>query len=187
MTYARSLRVIGQSLEIARVTTFELEKDGQDYLVRSDSLTQTGEWILRNAISESDFTEQSGRRSTVNRPLRFTPLDISRLDSHRQKQRRTHSSSQTQGSSKLSQLLRSLGDHLDRTEVSAFHISWTPDSISVDYQELDGQRESRMFTPETAARFAYQIPTVQPKCVDAVCYSTGSIDSLTRPNERLQL
>jgi len=94
MTYAKSLRVIGQSLEVARVTTFELEKDGQDYLVRSDSLTQTGEWILRNAIGESDFTEQSGRRSTVYRPLRFTPLDISRLDSHRQKQRRTHSSSQ---------------------------------------------------------------------------------------------
>src|SRR6266496_6760687 len=94
MTYAKSLRVIGQSLEVARVTTFELERDGQDYLVRSDSLTQTGDWILRNAISESDFTEQSGRRSTVNRPLRFTPVDISRLDSHRQKQRRTHSSSQ---------------------------------------------------------------------------------------------
>ena len=148
MTYAKSLRVIGQSLEVATVTTFELEKDGQDYLVRSDSLTQASDWILRNAIGQSDFTEQSSRRSTVYRPLRFTPLDISRLDSHRQKQRRTHSSSQTQGSSKLSQLLRSLGDHLDRTEVSAFHISWTPDSISVDYQELDGQGDSRTFTPE---------------------------------------
>jgi len=148
MTYAKSLRVIGQSLEVARVTTFELEKDGQDYLVRSDSLTQTGDWILRNAIGQSDFTEQSSRRSTVYRPLRFTPLDISRLDSHRQKQRRTHSSSQTQGSSKLSQLLRSLGDHLDRTEVSSFHILWTPDSVSVDYQESDGQSDSRTFTAE---------------------------------------
>ena len=131
MPYAKSLRVIGQSLEVARVTTFELKKDGQDYLIRSDSLTQTGDWILRNAIGEGNFTEQSGRRSIVYRPLRFTPLDISRLDSHRQKQRRTHSSSQTQGSSKLSQLLRSLGDHLDRTEVSSFHILWTPDSVSV--------------------------------------------------------
>jgi hypothetical protein len=147
MAYAKALRVIGQSLEVARVTTFELDKDGQDYLVRSDSLTQTGDWILRNAISESDFTEQSGRRSTV-RSLRFTPVDISRLDFHRQKQRRTHSSSQTQGSSKLSQLLRSLGDHLDRTEVSSFHILWTPDSVSVDYQESDGQSDSRTFTAE---------------------------------------
>ena len=157
MPYAKSLRVIGQSLEVARVTTFELEKDGQDYLIRSDSLTQTSDWILRNAIGESDFTEQSGRRSTVNRPLRFTPLDISRLDSHRQKQRRTRSSSQTQGSSKLSQLLRSLGDHLDRTEVSAFHISWTSDSISVDYQELDGQTNSRTFTPEKLQQLGLHI------------------------------
>ena len=71
MTYARSLRVIGQSLEVARVTTFELEKDGQDYLVRSDSLSETSEWILRNAVGESNFTEQSSHRSTINRPITF--------------------------------------------------------------------------------------------------------------------
>jgi hypothetical protein len=63
MTYAKSLRVIGQSLEVARVTTFELEKDSQDYLVRSDSLTQTGDWILRNAIGESNFTAE---RSSID-------------------------------------------------------------------------------------------------------------------------
>jgi hypothetical protein len=123
MPYAKSLRVIGQSLEVARVTTFEVEKDGQDYLIRSDSLTQTGDWILRNAIGQSDFTEQSSRRSTVYRPLRFTPLDISRLDSHRQKQRRTHSSSQTQGSSKLSQLLRSLAITLIEPRSALFTFS----------------------------------------------------------------
>jgi hypothetical protein len=50
MTYAKSLRVIGQSLEVARVTTFELEKDGQDYLVRSDSLTQTGDGVVKGAF-----------------------------------------------------------------------------------------------------------------------------------------
>ena len=40
MNYAKSLRVIGQSLEVARVTTFELEKDGQDYLVRTPDRTR---------------------------------------------------------------------------------------------------------------------------------------------------
>jgi len=50
MTYAKSLRVIGQSLEVARVTTFELEKDGPDYLVRSDSLTQTGDGVVKGAF-----------------------------------------------------------------------------------------------------------------------------------------
>ena len=148
MNYAKSLRVIGQSLEVARVTTFELEKDGQDYLVRSDSLSETSEWILRNAVGESNFTEQSSHRSTINRPLRFTPYNISRLDSHEQKQRQRHSSSQTQGSRKLSQLLRSLGDHLDRTTVGAFRILWNADAVSVDYQEPDGRSDCRTFTPD---------------------------------------
>ena len=125
MNYAKSLRVIGQSLEVARVTTFELEKDGQDYLVRSDSLSETSEWILRNAVGESNFTQQSSRRSTINHPLRFTPYNISRLDSHEQKQRQKHSSSQTQGSRKLSQLLRSLGVTLTERQSARFAFSGT--------------------------------------------------------------
>ena len=155
MNYAKSLRVIGQSLEVARVTTFELEKDGQDYLVRSDSLSETSEWILRNAVGESNFTEQSSHRSTINRPLRFTPYNISRLDSHEQKQRQRHSSSQTQGSRKLSQLLRGLGDHLDRTTVGAFRILWNADAVSVDYQEPDGRSDCRTFTPEKLQQLSF--------------------------------
>lgn len=148
MTYANSLRVIGQLLEVVRVAAFELEKNGQYYVVRSDSLTRTGEWILRNALSESDISEQNGRRSTIDRSLRFSPPDISRLDAQGQRQRRNDSSSQMQNPSKLSQLLRSLGDHLDRTAVSTFHISWMPDAVSVDYQGLYGQSDCRTFTSE---------------------------------------
>lgn len=148
MAHAKSLRVIGQSLEAAGVTVFELEKDGQDHLVQSDSMTPAGEWILRNLKGESVSTEDSVRRSSVSNPLRFTPLDISCLDSHWQKQRRNHSSSQTQASNKLSQLLRSLGDHLDRAGASFFHVSWTRDSVSVDYRAGDGRSDCRTFTPE---------------------------------------
>jgi len=155
MAYAKSLRVIGQMLEVARVTIFDLEKDGQDYLIRSDSLTQTGEWILRHAISERDLIAQSS--VTVNRPLRVSQVIISRLDSTVQKQRRNRASFQTQGSNKLSQLLRSLGDHLDRTEVNAFHVSWNADSVCVDYQEPDGQSDSRTFTPEKLLQLGLHI------------------------------
>jgi hypothetical protein len=150
MTHAKSLRVIGQTLEIARVTTFKLKRDGVDYLVQSD-FTETDKWILRNTIDEVGFTEQHDRRSALNRPNRqlcFTSLNISRLDSQRQKQRQNHSSSQTQGSSKLSQLLRSLGDHLDRIRVGAFHISWTTNLVSVDYEEADGHNDCRTFSSE---------------------------------------
>jgi len=155
MSHAKSLRVIGQSLENAKLPAFELDTDGIDYIVRSDSLTRTSEWILQQAIGERELTEQSSL--TVNRPLRFTPLVISQLDSHGRKQRRTHASSQTQGSNKLSQLLRSLGDHVDRTEVSAFHVSWKSDSVSIDYKGPDGKTDSRTFTPDKLQQLGLHI------------------------------
>lgn len=52
---SKSLRAIGQSLEVAKVTTFEIDKDSPCYILRSDSLTQSGEWILRNAVRQNDF------------------------------------------------------------------------------------------------------------------------------------
>lgn len=148
MAHAKSLRVIGQSLEVAKLPAFELDTDGPNYVVRSDSLTKTGEWILRHALSPNDISEESTRQSLVSRSVRFSPADISRLDVQAQKQRRNDSSPYTHGYSRLSQLLRALGDHLDRTQVSTFHISWTSDSVSVDFQSLDGQSDSRKFTTE---------------------------------------
>ncbi len=154
MTHARSLRVIGQSLEAARIATFELEKDGHDYLVSSDALSPSSEWILRNATSEGFLSENFGHRSSSSgSAFRFSSAVISRLEAQWQKQRRNHSSSQTQVSSKLSQLMRSLGDHFDRAGANAFHIFWTPDSVAVDYQQADGQSESRTFTSRKLQEF----------------------------------
>jgi len=78
MSHAKSLRVIGQFLDIASVPSFELEKEShaQDYLVRSDSLTKTPEWILRHARDENDFIEESARPVADDGLLRFTPIDI---------------------------------------------------------------------------------------------------------------
>src|SRR6266498_2165655 len=64
------------------------------------------------------------------------------------KKRTNHSSSHMNASKLLSQLLRTLGDHLDRTDVRTFHISWTPDSVYIDCQGPDGQRDRRTFTAE---------------------------------------
>lgn len=130
MVHAQSLRVIGQSLEVTGVTTFELEKHGQYYIAWSDSLTEAGEWISRDRLTK-DVLQAGARESKANCSLCFSRFDILRLDSQARKNRRNHSSSNMQGSSKLSQLLRTLGDQLDRMEVSAFHISWTPDSVSI--------------------------------------------------------
>jgi hypothetical protein len=148
MAHAKSLRVIGQSLETAKVQAFELETDGPNYVLRSDSLTAASEWILRHALRPNDFSKQSARQPTVSRSVRFALADISRLDDQAQKQRRVNSSPHKQTYQRLSQLLRALGDQLDRTKVNSFHISWTSNSASVDFQSMDDQSDSRTFTAE---------------------------------------
>jgi hypothetical protein len=155
MGHSKSLRVIGQSLEVAKIPAFEIEADGPNYVVKSELLTGTGEWVLRHALSRNDFSEGPARQSTVKRSVRFTPGDISRLDSQAQLQRHRNSP-QPEAYRRLSQLLRTLGDHLDigftvgtdRMNASAFQICWGSDLVSVYFQFLDGQCDSRTFTVE---------------------------------------
>ena len=147
MAYAQSLRVIGQSLDAARLVNFELENDGKSYLMRSDSLTQTSEWILRDAVREGESTVAMSQSSTVNRSLVFTQAVVSRLDAQGQK-RRNSSLPRGEASKGISQLLRALGDHLDSAQARAFRISWSPLSVSVEYQRVNGAEDSRTFSVE---------------------------------------
>jgi hypothetical protein len=129
MSHANSLRVIGQLLEVAKVErSFELEKLGNRYLVWSASLTKEGEVILRNALQDNDFGSQKNRPAIPN-VFCFNPADILRLDALAQKRRGDQSSSTIPPSIMLSHQLRSLGDHLDRIEVNAFHIMWADTSF----------------------------------------------------------
>jgi hypothetical protein len=147
MAHSKSLRVIGQSLENVNIPAFDLEADGPNYVVKSDSLTEMGERVLCRALSRNDFAERTTRKSTVTRSVQFSPADISQLDKQRWQQRRRNSS-QRNAYGRLSQLLRTLGDHLDRIKASAFQICWVPDSVSVYFQFSDGQCDSRTFTFE---------------------------------------
>jgi hypothetical protein len=148
MSHAKSLRVIGQSLEAARIPTFELEKHDQHYLVWIISLAKAEELILRDPLSEKHGVPQSDGKPTANPLFCFNRADISRLDAQAQKRRRNQSSSAAQLSKMLSHQLRTLGDHLDRIEVRAFQIVWTPGFVLLDYQPVDGRRNSRIFTAE---------------------------------------
>jgi len=148
MGHAISLRVIGQSLEAAKLQAFELETEGPNYLVRSESLTATSEWVLRHALSPRDFSGHSVRQSSAPLSVRFIPADIARLDEQARKQRTVNFSPHKQTYHRLSQLLRALGDQLDRAEVTTFHISWKFSSATVDFQSIDGRSDSRTFTAE---------------------------------------
>jgi len=177
MAHANSLRVIGQSLEVAKLLIFELETDGRTYFVSSDSLTQAGEWVLRSALGPNGTVERNDRKPSVFLSVGFSSADISRLDEQAQKQRRLNSAPDAQAYSRISQLLRTLGDHLDRSQVSGFHLSCTSDSVLVDFQSADGRSDSRTFAMDRLRRlgayskfkrsriFRYGIP-VEKKRVD---------------------
>ena len=44
--HAKSLRVIGQSLEVAKLPVFELQTDGPNYILSSDALIKIGERVV---------------------------------------------------------------------------------------------------------------------------------------------
>jgi hypothetical protein len=151
MLQSKSLRAIGQSLEILGVEAFELEKEDYSYVVRSKSLSPTSQWIFRNSVVERVWDSPGAAHNSTqvgNDWLRYDSTDISWLDAQGRKSRRSASFAQVRGVSRLSQLLRTLGEHLDRIEASTFNISWSPDFVSVDYQVSDGQREQKTFTVE---------------------------------------
>src|SRR6185295_7033804 len=98
MTHAKSLRVIGQSMENAKLQNFELNTDGSNYVAQSDSLDVASEWILRQAL-----TPVSAREPIFDSSVRFTPADISRLDDQAEKQRKINPSPHTHAYRRLSQ------------------------------------------------------------------------------------
>jgi len=121
MPYAKSLRAIGQSLEKLRVEAFRLEREGDSYLVRSQSLRGTRN-SLAETVSDSGTDQESIQLTGGDGWLCYGPLDIARLDAQGQRKRQNLSFAQMRGD-KLSQLLRTLGEHLDRKEATVFHIS----------------------------------------------------------------
>ena len=146
MSHAKSLRVIGQSLEVANLLDFDLHTDGLYYVVRTNHLSKAGERSLRQALSSTDISVHETHPPTVSMSVRFSPTCISRLDNRAQKQRRISSYLRTQAYNRLSQLLRALGHRLDQIEVNTFHVSWMSNSASVDFQVTDGQSDCRTFT-----------------------------------------
>jgi hypothetical protein len=87
----------------------------------------------------------------VRQPTSYPVSDLAILHAWmraQKKKRKSHSSSVRQASRSLSQLLRTLGDHLDRSEVHFFQILWMPHAITVNYQGDEAPPQSRTFTPE---------------------------------------
>lgn len=153
MPHTKSLRAIGQSLESLGVVAFVMEKNGRNYVVRSDSLPDISELDVRKSLSEKVWDSQRSARSSArlthnDGSLHYDPSYVSWLDAQGRKKRRKRFSAQATGTMKFSQLLRTLGRHIDRLEPHAFTISWTKDSVSIDYDLGDGQKITEVLTIE---------------------------------------
>ena len=159
MLHAKTLRVIGQSLEMLRLREFGLEKDGDFFIVRSESLTATHQWIVRDNLAtqllDSPAPDYKSTLPTVGDGwLCYGPLDIARLNEREQKKRDPHDVEQKREAEKLAELLRTLGEHLDSKGATAFKILWAGDSVSVDYQTPNEDHERKDFTVEKLQQLA---------------------------------
>ena len=144
MPHGKSLRAIGQSLESLGVIAFVLEKNGRSYIVRSDSLPDVARMEVTKDLSEKVWEAGGGgtrRRTVVTKDgsLRYEGPYIAWLDAQGRRKRRRRFSAQATGTMKVSQLLRTVGKHLDRLEPHAFSIYWTNNSAIVDYELPNGE------------------------------------------------
>ena len=153
MPHAKSLRAIGQSLEALGVVAFVMEKNGRNYIVRSDSLPDISQYEVKKDLTEKVWdTGQGGRARThligEDGSLHYEPSYVSWLDAQGRKKRRRRFSAQATGTMKVSQLLRTVGRHLDRVEPQAFNIRWTQDAVVMEYELGDGQTVSEVLTTD---------------------------------------
>ena len=144
MPHAKFLRAIGQSLEALGVIAFVMEKNERNYIVRSDSLPEISQLEIKKDLTEKvwDAPAASTRHTRLlgsDGSLHYDPPYISWLDAQGRKRRRRRLSAQATGTMKVSQLLRTVGKHLDRFEPHAFSIHWTSENVIVDYQLPGGE------------------------------------------------
>lgn len=153
MPHSKSLRAIGQSLESLGVVAFVMEKDGLNYIVRSDALPDISQVDFKKDLTEKVWETQRAdsrhkRLLAADGTLKYDLPYISWLDAQGRKKRRKRLSAQATGTMKVSQLLRTVGKHLDRLEPHAFSIQWTRDSVIVEYELSNGEREREVLPLE---------------------------------------
>ena len=151
--HAKSLRAIGQSLEALGVIAFIMEKNGRNYIVRSDSLPDISDFEVKKDLTEKVWDSAIGTRRRAHLieedgSLRYDPSYISWLDAQGRKKRRRRFSAQATGTMKVSQLLRTVGRHLDRVEPHTFSIRWTKDAVIMDYELGDGRTISEVLSAD---------------------------------------
>src|SRR5262245_24135681 len=151
LSYAQSLRVIGESLETQGISKFDLEKHGENYSLEViASQTAKGGSFLTKIVQLLGRADNSAREpsdpAAVAQSRSYTPSDILRLAT--QQQSRHGGLNAMPDAYKLAQVLRVVGDHLDRKEACAFTVSVSGQSLAVAYETGSGHQIHENFTIE---------------------------------------
>ena len=150
--YSQPLRAVGQALELLNIESFEIEPDGEDFLVRGKAKVDAGIeqpieqskvrhiWGFLPGEEDSQLgTSLPPRPATVTRiELRYTPRDIERLEAEGQARR--IDSQRTADAASLSQFLRTIGAYVYQKYARLLKIARNGDTAIVKY-ELSSGRE----------------------------------------------
>lgn len=150
-SYSQPLRAIGQNLEALNIKTFNLECKGNTYLVwaKADAFPpQDSHHRLLNKGGLQAIWRKARGQSKVHpspeiRQLRYSPEYIDRLE-HKGRARRLDLNGMPDGHS-LSQLLRTIGDHVNKRSNCLLGISRQELSISIVVETAQGRREIDVF------------------------------------------
>ena len=123
-SYAQILRAIGQDLDSAGLRYFDIKAEAKDYVIHPATSPESQE-------------------------LRFTPDDIVRLE--REGRAKQSDPSRTPDFSSISQILRAIGNYIDRKDgyllaVSKAFPSRTGGSVSIQYRTAMGSRVKEEFS-----------------------------------------
>ncbi len=154
--YAIPLRAIGQALEVLHIKSFDMEIEGDDYLVRARTERSRREKSPQKGVPDSiaptEPEESSGiRSSSATFQLRYSPEDVERLEQEGQA-RRCATSKKPDGHS-MSQLLRAAGGYVNRKGARFKALSWGDQSVTLVYETTQGRRELDAFRLDTMYDF----------------------------------
>jgi hypothetical protein len=161
LSYAQTLRTIGQSLELLPIESFQLRKTGEEYIVGTAHNKAGRETAAATTFLTSfakmvwgspDGDEPALPSGKLRETIRYTPFDIDWLNS--QGQARRGKETVRPDAHKLSQGLRVIGDYLDRKKARACTVSWSIQTVTVNYGGSDLDQTQENFTVENLCDLA---------------------------------
>ena len=150
--YAQPLRAIGQAIEILKMESFELEPDGDDFVVRGEVMVPGARSDPQNTESRSlRFSRETEETSPVSDveavampaivnqlDLCYTLKDVGRLEQAGRARRGEPRRIAAEPS--LSHDLRTIGAYLEEKPARLVRIVKNAESVTVVYETLSGVR-----------------------------------------------